>query len=333
MPSDRDVRADERLFALVLALTETTQGFTKQQILSTVHGYSERFAQESDHRALDRQFERDKEDLRDLGIPLETIEDPLDDGSNRHTRYRISQNEYRLPADVTFTPSELALLGLAASVWESGSMASDSRRALVKLRSLEVPVDEAPTGISPRVSGRGPVFEAVNDAIAKSREMTVYYRQPELDTLSTRRVSFRVRPLALVSHSGRWHVLSEDAAGVRSILSLSRIAAPPKLGQPFPAREGDHAAEALAELDEKWRAHPARVEVVRGSEAASRLSRRPGSAVTPGASRDVIETNFLDLHDFADELAGYGDAAVVTSPPALRSAVISRFESLAGVSS
>jgi proteasome accessory factor B len=71
------VPVEERLFSLVLALLATESGLTKNEILSTVQGYRQKFrAGGGDNANLERQFERDKDDIRDLGVPLETIDSP-----------------------------------------------------------------------------------------------------------------------------------------------------------------------------------------------------------------------------------------------------------------
>ncbi len=124
------VSNEERLFSLVLALLATETGLTKADVLSSVQGYRQRYRPGGNNASLERQFERDKEDVRDLGVPLESIELPADQGASQYTRYRIPKGAYDLPADVTFTPQEIALLNLAALAWREGSLSGESRRAL-----------------------------------------------------------------------------------------------------------------------------------------------------------------------------------------------------------
>ena len=70
------IPVEERLFSLVLALLATETGLTKNEILSTVQGYRQRYRASGDNANLERQFERDKDDIRDLGVPLETLDSP-----------------------------------------------------------------------------------------------------------------------------------------------------------------------------------------------------------------------------------------------------------------
>ena len=135
---EQRIPVEDRLFSLVLALLATETGLLKSEILSTVRGYAERYDESGQNANLERQFERDKDDIRELGIPLETVESPDRPGDNQALRYRIPKGQYDLPDEVRFTPDELALLGLAAEVWREASLSADSQRALTKLRSLGI---------------------------------------------------------------------------------------------------------------------------------------------------------------------------------------------------
>ena len=79
-------------------------------------------------------FERDKEELRELGIPLDT-------GSNRpldeELGYRIPRQRYELP-DIRLEPDEAAVLGLAARVWRRRRARRAAAGALLKLRAAGV---------------------------------------------------------------------------------------------------------------------------------------------------------------------------------------------------
>ena len=69
---------EERLVNLVVALIATDQGLTKDTILSSVAGYREQSDAGASKDALEKMFERDKESLRGLGVPIETIGDWAD---------------------------------------------------------------------------------------------------------------------------------------------------------------------------------------------------------------------------------------------------------------
>src|SRR6478609_5875847 len=120
----------------------TEQGLTKDTILTSVAGYREQSEARASKDALEKMFERDKESLRGLGIPIETIGDWADPDDLREARYRVPTAEYALPDDIEFTPAELALLNLAGGVWSEGSMSDNTRSELRKIRALNIPIDK-----------------------------------------------------------------------------------------------------------------------------------------------------------------------------------------------
>ena len=83
-------------------------------------------------------FERDKAELRDLGIPLET-------GRNSHfdseDGYRITRRDYELPP-IEFDAAEAAAVGLAARLWQSATLGEPARAALMKLRAAGTDVQD-----------------------------------------------------------------------------------------------------------------------------------------------------------------------------------------------
>ena len=100
----------ERLLNLVICLLYTRQPLSKQRIRAAVPQYGEAASDE----AFDRMFERDKDELRDLGIPLraEAIDPLFDD----ETGYRLVQ----------------ATLDMARGLGLADTLSDDSaRRALV----------------------------------------------------------------------------------------------------------------------------------------------------------------------------------------------------------
>lgn len=324
------VPAEERLFSLVLALVATEHGLTKSDILSTVQGYRQRYAPGGDNASLERQFERDKDDIRDLGVPLETIESPTEPGNNQLSRYRIPKGAYDLPDEIVFTPEETTLLNLAAEVWREGSLSSESRRAVLKLRSLGVEVDDETIGYAPRVRVRDPAFDGLNDAIARRLVVSFDYLKPG-ETVAMKR---SVEPYALVKHEGRWHLSARDRDrdGLRNFL-LSRIVGAVARGRTtFVPPTGDLAADALAELDRVLALGRAVVDVVPGSDAERRLASRvteDPEGRPDGRRRLVI--GYADAALLSDEIASYGPEAVVIEPDPLVDAVVDRLERVAAM--
>ncbi|MET4636943.1 WYL domain-containing protein [Mycetocola sp. 2940] len=312
------VAVEERLFSLVLALLATEQGLTKSEILSTVQGYRQRFSSAGSNANLERQFERDKDDIRELGIPLETVEAPGDPGNNQLTRYRIPKGQYDLPKELTFSPAEIAMLSLAASVWRQGSLSAESRRAILKLRSLGIESDEPVIGYAPRVRIRESSFEPLRQALERHSVVTFPYLKPGESTAKTRTVA----PLALVQHHGRWHLSAHDLdVGDGRTFLLSRIVGPVQQVHRTwtPPEGGGHAERSLAALDALWESQRAVIRVEPRTDAATRLSKR-ASAVDDG----TLELHYTDVDVLADELAAYGPEVLVESPQRLVDAVVAR---------
>ena len=78
-------RRTERLLSIVVLLLSSRRYLTAEEIRRAVIGYPDQ------DEAFKRMFERDKEELRELGIPLETgITNALDEEPG----YRISRQDY-----------------------------------------------------------------------------------------------------------------------------------------------------------------------------------------------------------------------------------------------
>lgn len=315
------VPVEERLFSLVLALLATETGLTKNEVLSTVQGYRQRFKPGGDNANLERQFERDKDDIRDLGVPLETIDSPGQSGNNQNLRYRIPRGTYELPSDIQFSAEETTLLNLAAMVWREGSLSGESRRAVLKLKGLGLVSDEPVLGYAPRVRVREAAFEPLRTALEKNAIVRFAYLKPGDEEARVRTVA----PLALIQHQGRWHVHAQepDTLATKTFLLRRIVSQVTTTGATFPAPLGDQTTAALAELEAVWRAHTALVLVVPDSDAATRLHKRRGTEAQPDGT---LLLHYSDANIFADELAGYGPEVIVRQPAALRAAVRSRLE-------
>lgn len=313
------IPVEERLFSLVLALLATDHGLTKNQILSTVQGYRQRYVTNGDNANLERQFERDKDDIRDLGVPLETIESPGQAGNNQNLRYRIPRGAYELPRDITFSAEESTLLSLAAMVWREGSMSGESRRAIIKLKSLDVETLEPVLAYAPRVRMRDSSFEPLSAAIDKNHTVRFDYLKPGETLASTRTVS----PLALIQFQGRWHCTAiEQKSGERRTFLLRRIVGKvTNVGKSTATPAPDEADRGLEELQEVWDSHLAEIIVQPASDAETRLSKRRGATATDDGQ---LTLHYVDINIFADELASYGPEVLVVAPTELAHAVRDR---------
>ena len=329
------VPSEQRVFSLVLALVVSPEGLTKRELLSTVYGYSERFRRGDEiSPALDRQFERDKEQLRGLGIQIETRDSPLEPGNNQLVRYRISKERLEFPSDLRFSERELVLLRLAALAWQDGSLSAESRRAAMKLEALGAGLDVQHLGVAPSLGTASPAAARLQGAIDTGNIVRFGYTLPGRDAPLERRVA----PLRLHRADGRWHLLSWDLdRAADRVFLLARIDGPVTVERAtFDPALFERAEGAVAELLRLRDAQRATVRVRRGSIAEARLAPRAletaavpiaeGALEAPDA---VLTLGMLDPHLFATELIGFGADAAVVSPDSLRALVAEGLQRIA----
>jgi proteasome accessory factor B len=304
----------ERLLNLVICLLSTRSWLTKEQIRAAVPQYAECSTAE----AFDRMFERDKEDLRELGIPIVT-------GSHSawfedEQGYRIDRGSYALP-DIPFTAEELAVLGLASRVWQQASLAGPAARALVKLKALGVETDEESlVGVEPRVRAAEPAFEPLYAATRDHAPVTFAYRSRNGEA-TTR----RLEPWVLTSRGGRWYVVGYDRdRRDRRSFRLSRIDGGVRRIGPtgsYDAPTDLDAAELIAPAPEP---HDDRTAVLRVRSGRAVLLRQRALETEPAPEDgwDLVRVGVRDVTDLAHEVAGYGPDVVALDPPDLRAAVV-----------
>ena len=207
-------RKTERLLSLVVCLLSASRYLTAAQIREAVPGYPDSFD------AFKRMFERDKDELRELGIPLET---GTNSSADDELGYRISRQDYVLP-DIRLEPDEAAVLGLAARVWRRAELAGAAEGALLKLRAAGIEAeDTTQSGIEPRLqtgeAAFGPLWEAVRDR----RAVSFSYRGAGASAAQRR----RLEPWGVVNRNGRWYVVGQDTdRGAQRVFRLSRIESP-----------------------------------------------------------------------------------------------------------
>jgi len=308
-------RKTERLLGLVVCLLSSERYLTALQIRAAVPGYPESF------EAFKRMFERDKEELRELGIPLET-------GSNsafdEEPGYRIPRQAYELP-EIRLEPDEAAVLALAARVWRQAELAGAAAGALLKLRAAGVDAEETPQpGIEPRLAGEaafGPLWEAVRDR----RPVTFTYRAVGRSEPQQR----RLEPWGVVNRHGRWYVAGHDRDrdAVR-VFRLSRIEGPVRFTGPsgsVTVPEGTDVRETVREMDTQPPAQ--RTALLRVRAGAGHGLRRHAASVRPdGDGWDLVETRYSDAGWYAEYLASFGRAVIAVEPTDLREAVITRLK-------
>lgn len=312
----------ERLLNLTICLLAARRFLTKEQIRAAVTAYAECPTDE----AFERMFERDKDELRELGMPLETGTHDAMFGDE--IGYRIDRGAYALP-EVTFTPEELAVLGLAARAWRQASLSHAAGTALLKLRAAGVDPDEsAMSGLEPRI-GDDPALQPLWSAAFDGRPVTFDYRNPQSDSAARR----KVEPWGLGVRNGKWYLVGFDTDRQDSrVFRLSRIVGEVKVtGQPGSVVVPPDV-DIDAELKRMAPAQPQETAVIRVRPGSAFALRGRATAAEAGEDWDVLHVGYWSAGRLAEELVSYGSAVVVDAPPAVRDAVVARLRTLAGVS-
>lgn len=318
--SEIRVKKEDRLFSLILALVSSREGLTKTEILKTVRGYSEIFDY-SGNTALDKMFERDKDEIRSMGVIIDTLELPEEEGQTHNIRYSISRQNYDFPEGLTFTSDELTLLNVAATAWREASLSNDSRHALTKIKSLGVSANDPLIGVAPHIRTIDRAFAAIEDALENELILTFSYLKPGQSKPEQRTAS----PLAVLNWGGLWYVLAfdMDVQAERTFLLKRIISAPTRIPQKTHPRSPENYAQRLRnELEDITRRNQASISVRFGSDAQLRLSSKYGQA----RHETVLTFGYSDLELLADELILFGDQITVISPPALVDSLRSRLE-------
>ena len=305
----RLMRRIERLINLIIALLETREPMTAQQIREEVAGYD----QES-HVAFRRAFERDKEALRNMGIPVEVRE--RDAFGAEPEGYIIPKAQYYLPA-LDLEPDELAALKIAAdAILGSGEVASAGYMKLL------VEGDGVPSG-GPRVvwgadvAAEDPLLSPLYSAVLDHHSVRFRYRSAGSEEAEIRTLD----PYSLLNKRG-WYVVGRDHMRdeARSF-KLSRIEGPIEtLAEGFEAPPGFDAAAHLA--GEPWEIGAERAVVVVRFPPAFRwwveqnLNDSPSSPVAGGGVDVEFEVGNLDA--LISWLLGFGADFEIVSPSGAR---------------
>lgn len=199
----------ERLLNLTLALLSAKRPLTKQYIFENVAGYSGK------SESMERMFERDKDELRELGIDVTVL--PVDPLFDDELGYRIMPRDYFLP-DVSLTHEESIWLALAANVIREFAGRELAQNAVQTLLSQGTAIIDEVVAVSAPVQIEIPVSEMLDDiwrAIRSKIPLKFSYQSPPISTSnpeSTRNQDEReISPYILTSRFGNWYLLGKDA--------------------------------------------------------------------------------------------------------------------------
>lgn len=219
MSASTTVTRTERLLNLVIALLAARSPVSRRVIQEGVAGYDP----SASTSAFERMFERDKDELRAMGIPVETITDAHGEVQG----YLIDSSEYQA-RELSFDGEELAALNLAALVWDDAVLESTAITAIRKIESVSPAFSRNDSMRSARVASTTfghvsaqeaallPLMRAVRDR----RVVRFDYRKPGSSNVEKR----SVEPWSLYSRQGRWYFTGLDLERkAERLFRISRI--------------------------------------------------------------------------------------------------------------
>ena len=194
----------ERLINLTLALLASKRYLSKAEILRNIPGY------EGSPETKERMFERDKDDLRSLGIQIDVNNsDPLFEDEQG---YLIKSESFQF-AENEFTKEELLLLTMAANLWHDSAVEMDSQNALLKIQSLSGPVEnDMTTTPTLRITEDWQLLVSIFTAVQNKQILEFSYRGKKR----------QVNPYGLYSSNGFWYLIAFEINVIKSF-KLVRI--------------------------------------------------------------------------------------------------------------
>ena len=300
----------ERLINLVAALLDAERPLTADELHQRLPGYA------ATETAFRRAFERDKDVLREMGVPLvlEAI-DPMQPGLEG---YRIPKDEYYLE-DPGLEPDELAALHLAASAVELEG--TGGVEALWKLGGWVAEEGPPPaTAALPGAVHLSPAFAA----ISRRQPVTFIYRGEER----------RVDPWRLAFRNGHWYLLGRDhdRDGERNF-RLDRVDSeivPDETAAPFVPPGGASAPASPWQMGDET---PVRARLAVDADHAGWAVGQVGADAVESRADDgsvVLGVTVTNRSAFRSFVLGFLDHAEVLDPPELRDELTAWLERLCG---
>ena len=209
-------RKSERLVNLTIALLATSRWLTKSEIYRTIEGYS------GELEAKERMFERDKEELRNLGIEIEVGSfDPLFEDE---VGYRIRPENYKIQIS-ELSELQFSLISLATQMWRGAVLGSQANSALLKLKSLGIESDSEGLSLHPqRLDVSDENLLHIIDAISAKKVISFGYFNRDSESQDR-----AIEPFGVGTKNGFWYVAGKDLDKRESrLFRLDRFSSPVK---------------------------------------------------------------------------------------------------------
>ncbi len=356
MTPDRISKTQRWLDLLAFLLGRRTVA-TVDEIFAAVPAYCRAIDGDSkgSRESVRRMFERDKDELRTAGIPIESERFLVNFGGELEDGYRLRASDFYLPRvrveDEADGPSgrratreepfevaaedlevTLAALREAADIPDS-PFAADTRSALRKLSFDLDPVATDPSVFRVIQTGGPELRSAIvtlSDALIRRKRVTFSYQTPARDLPTPRDVA----AYGLMLESGNWYLVGHDA--LRDDIRVFRV---DRMDNPIPNRKRPGTADydipswfSMARYRDRraWqygaRDEPVQARV-RFSDPLTLWAERngfghPDEDAEAGGSLRSFEVHGVD--PFIDWVLGLGGGAEILEPPAIVSALLAR---------
>jgi len=301
----------ERLINLTLGLLSSKRYLTKSEIFKNIAGYS------GSAETMERMFERDKDELRGLGIEIEVGQlDPLFEDEQG---YLIRSSNIQIQPD-EFSKEELLLMTMAGNLWRESALSGISDNALIKVASLDGDVSYNSINLPSLEDEKFNIviFEKIIEAMQKNKYLTFSYK-------NRKRV---VAPYGLKNTKGFWYLIAREKDAEIKVFKLIRIQSEIEtlLNEEDFVKPANFDANAYLE---NLLQGDQREAILKIRENKVNILRSRGSVIESIDGWDTIRIIFDDLSDFTREILWYGDDLFVISPADLRDEVIGNLKQVA----
>lgn len=299
-------RKTERQLDLLFILLNASRPLGRDAIRQKIEEYRTQDNQES----FERMFERDKEDLRSVGVPIETkLLDPLFEDEFGY-ELRLQDLSFK---NANFTGPELAELTRAALIWEDSTLSASARLGLVKslTKSNVVFEDQEEFNLSNLVSSH--FYVVIAEALANKKIIEFDYYKPS-QRLATKK---RLAPESLFTKKTYVYLSAIDLSDGRvKTFNLARIASEITVSDP---KDEDQHLIKQKKSNENERPKLARLRPRFSPESI--LHSLGGTK-----NGDWIEIEYFEEESFAIFIAPLSNQVSEIEPPSLKKLVISQLE-------
>ena len=305
----------ERLLNVVFCLLGSTQPIPRNEIRRVVSGYDPN----ASDAAFERMFERDKDELRSMGIAVETIVDVNGEAEGYLIRKQASS------AQLQFNADELALLALAAAVSQEAILEASATTALRKIETIsgDAPEIEVPANI--RMSASDAALLPLMAALREQHMVSFDYLGRKDETAERRNVD----PWGVIASHGAWYLVGHDRERQsRRTFRLSRIQGSVTVTAKAleVARPSDLSLIDVVRGEDAEHASVARVAIEAGAGAALRLANQCTASPFDTVEMDIRAVTEQEL---VSQICSAGAGVIVLEPDSIRTLVQAALQAVA----